>query len=140
MVILWSQTNALVAPFPGRAFKMARVLVLGSSLKMAMTGLSIHVQGRVASVGQVLYGTYAIPASADQPIDIVLNPQGAEARSLKRWGFSFSFPSSYITKTLSLNNLCDMVSHRPSPLKKPKNRQSCKVRNFGSNRTGRGEG
>jgi len=42
------------------------------------------MQGRAASVGQVLYGTYAIPSTADQPIDIVLNPQGDEARSKKR--------------------------------------------------------
>ncbi len=41
-------------------------------------------QGRAAAVGQVLYGTYAIPPSADQPIDIVINPQGDEARSKKR--------------------------------------------------------
>ena len=43
------------------------------------------LQGRASAVGQVLYGTYAIPSSSDQPIDIVINPRGDEARSVQRY-------------------------------------------------------
>lgn len=43
------------------------------------------MQARAAAVNQVLYGTYAIPDSADQPIDIVINPMGEETRSQKRY-------------------------------------------------------
>ena len=42
------------------------------------------LQARAASVGQVMYGTYRIPSSSDQPIDIVINPTGNEIRSVKR--------------------------------------------------------
>lgn len=42
------------------------------------------MQARVASVGQVLYGTYIIPDDADQPIDIIINPIGDETRATRR--------------------------------------------------------
>lgn len=44
----------------------------------------LDLQARVASVGQVLYGTYVIPDSADLPIDIIINPMGDKTRSQKR--------------------------------------------------------
>lgn len=43
----------------------------------------------MATVGQVLYGTYAIPTASDQPLDINVNPCGNLVRSQKRWAFSF---------------------------------------------------
>ncbi|KAK9843129.1 hypothetical protein WJX74_007389 [Apatococcus lobatus] len=43
-----------------------------------------QLQARVASVGQVLYGYYSIPAGVDTPIDIVMNPEGDKIRSAMR--------------------------------------------------------
>jgi hypothetical protein len=36
------------------------------------------------SVGRVLFGYYLIPESASEPIDFTVNPEGQEARSVKR--------------------------------------------------------
>lgn len=41
----------------------------------------LELQQRAASVRQVLLGYYRLPATADQPLEVVVNPQGAEART-----------------------------------------------------------
>eukprot|EP00887_Chlorella_sp_A99_P004191 scaffold23.g4191.t1 len=41
----------------------------------------LALQQRAASVRQVLLGYYRLPATADQPLEVVVNPQGAEART-----------------------------------------------------------
>ncbi|KAK9866656.1 hypothetical protein WJX84_009216 [Apatococcus fuscideae] len=43
-----------------------------------------QLQARVASVNQILYGYYSIPLNADHPIDIVINPEGHNFRSVMR--------------------------------------------------------
>ena len=42
------------------------------------------LQARVAAVGQTLYGYYSIPIGAENPIDIVINPEGNKTRSTPR--------------------------------------------------------
>lgn len=42
------------------------------------------LQARSATIRQVLMGYMTIPSSVDQPLDLVINPQGNEARSKTR--------------------------------------------------------
>lgn len=42
------------------------------------------LQGRARTVGQVLLGYFEVPFNMDDPVSIVVNPQGAEARSATR--------------------------------------------------------
>ena len=42
------------------------------------------VQARSATIGQVLMGYVTIPSTVDQPLDLVVNPQGAATRSRPR--------------------------------------------------------
>ncbi len=42
------------------------------------------IQARAAAVGQTLYGYYSIPIGAENPIDIVMNPEGERIRSTMR--------------------------------------------------------
>ena len=44
----------------------------------------LAMQARCASIGQVLMGVYDLPASMDEVLNIVVNPQGEEERSKER--------------------------------------------------------
>ncbi|KAK9818136.1 hypothetical protein WJX72_007697 [[Myrmecia] bisecta] len=43
-----------------------------------------QLQARALQVGQILYGFYNLPSSADQPIDMLINPEGDALRSTTR--------------------------------------------------------
>ena len=43
------------------------------------------VQARAETVGQILFAYFQIPSTMDSPLDLVVNPEGNEARSQRRW-------------------------------------------------------
>ena len=43
------------------------------------------MQARAMTVDQVLFGYYIIPACPGAPLEVVINPEGNAARSLKRY-------------------------------------------------------
>ena len=43
------------------------------------------VQARAETVGQILFAYFQIPGTMDSPLDLVVNPEGNEARSQQRW-------------------------------------------------------
>ena len=43
------------------------------------------MQARAETVGQILFAYFQIPGTMDSPLDLVVNPEGNEARSQRRW-------------------------------------------------------
>lgn len=43
------------------------------------------MQARAMTIDQVLFGYYIIPACPGAPLEVVINPEGNAARSLKRY-------------------------------------------------------
>lgn len=61
--------------------------MLNLPVPFPLAALTAALQARAACVQQSVLGYYRIPASADQPLDVVVNPQGLQARSEVRPSF-----------------------------------------------------
>ncbi|PRW57972.1 SAD1 UNC-84 domain 1- isoform A [Chlorella sorokiniana] len=85
-------------------------LVVQDSSAFASVGEELsfmQLQARAASVRQILMGYYTIPRTAEDPLEMVVNPQGLEARTKKRVWNAGDFRCKLVTMAV--------VKQRPPP-------------------------